>query len=181
MQSKILTSCLMAGVLMVGGFALRAADTNTPAPTPPGATSAPQQGPPPRVRPLPGGAAGGPMAVLTEEQRASYQKNITDKRSEMMELTSKLQASRQEINQLMFSLKVDESQIRQKMMEEANIEADMMILRAKAFANIQPPMTAEQFEKFKEAQAPRPMIRPMPPTAPSSAGTNSAPGGPGKQ
>lgn len=118
------------------------------------------------------------MGVLSEEQRASYQKNVTDKRSEMMELNSKLQASRQELNDLMFPLKVDEAQIRQKMMDEAKIEADIMILRAQAFADIQPPLTPEQLEKFKQAATPRPMIRPTqpPPTAPSTTATNPAAG-----
>jgi Spy/CpxP family protein refolding chaperone len=175
MKSKILMSCMTASVLIAGSVASHAADTNAPAATPPGATS--QQGAnpaPPHVRPLPGATAGGPMSVLSEEQRASYQKNITDKRAEMLELNSKLQASRQELNEIMYSLKVDEGLIRQKMMNEAKIEADIMVLRARAFADIQPPMTGEQFEKFKEAQQqPRPMMRATPPVSVTpSPGTN---------
>lgn len=181
MQSKILTSCLMAGVLITGGLASRAADTNAPAATPPAANSAPQQGAPPRVRPLPGRSMSGPESVLTEEQRTSYQKNMMDKRAEIGELTAKLQPLQQELRELMFSQKVDENQIREKVMEEAKIEADLTVLRAKAFAEIQPPMTSEQFEKFKEAMSPRPMMRPMPPTAPSSSSTNHPQsGGPGR-
>ncbi len=177
----------MAGVLIAGSLALRADDTNAPAATAPGANGAPPQqganGTAPRMRPLPGPNAGGPMAVLSEEQRASYQKNLTDKRAEMMELTSKLQPLRQELNESMFSLKVDESGIRQKVMDEAKIEADIMILRAKAFADIQPPLTEEQMEKFKQAQTPRPMMRPTPPTAPAPGATSQPQGGPapGKQ
>src|SRR6185437_7365973 len=108
------------------------------------------------------------------------QKNLADKRSEMMELSAKLQPLRQEINAMVFSMKVDDNQIRQKVIEEANVEADIMILRAKAFANIQPPLTEEEFEKFKQAEAPRPMMRPMPAMPPTPAATNNAQGGPGK-
>lgn len=179
MQSKILTSCLMAGVLITGGLASRAANTNAPATPPPGATGAPLQGTngaPPRVRPLPGTVAG-PMAILTEEQRASYQKNMADARTASMELSSKLQASQREITELMYSLKVDENQIRQKMMEEAKIQADIVILRAKAFANIEPPLTEEQFAKFKEATAPRSMMRPTPPAASPTTTNHSDVGG----
>src|SRR5262249_54867961 len=117
--------------------------------------------------------------VLSEEQRASFQKNIADKRAEMLEINSKLQASRQELNELMFSLKMDENLIRQKMMNEAKLEADMMILRTKAFADIQPPLTEEEFKKFKQAQQPRPMMRPPQPQL-SPVVTNQG-GMPGKQ
>lgn len=168
----------MAGLLMTGSLASRADETNAPAPTPPGANAAPNpQGNTtlqPRMRPLPPPGGGGPMGVLSEEQRASYQKNMADTRAEQMEINAKLQATQREITEMMYSLKVDENQIRQKMMEEANIQADIVILRAKAFANIQPPLTEEEFAKFKEAMtAPRPMMRPMPPqTPPPPAATN---------
>jgi hypothetical protein len=183
MQSKILTSFLMAGVLITGGLASRAEQTNAPAATPPGANSAPpQQTLQPRMRPLPGASMGGPMAVLTEEQRASYQKNIPS--SEMMELYSKRQAARLEIGQMMYAPKVDENLIRQRIMEEAKIEADIAILQAKAFAEVQPPLTDEQIDKVKQMLAPRqPMIRPTPPpTTPSTTVTNQGQSGlPGKQ
>ena len=143
MQSKILMSCLTAGVLIAGGLALRAADTNAPAATPPGASAAPpQQAAPPRVRPLPGRRPD-PTDALTEEQRASYSKNIADKRAEMMEV--------------------------------AKLQADIAILRAKAFAEVQPPVTDEQMEKIKEMLTPA-TIRPIQPpaAAPPSATTNQS-------
>lgn len=89
---------------------------------------------------------------------------MADARAEMMELSGKLRPIQQELNELMYSLKVDESQIRAKVTEEAQIQADIIVLRAKAFAEIQPPITGEEFEKFKAAEtAPRPMMRPTPP------------------
>ena len=186
MQSKVLTSLLAAGVLFAGSVVLHADQTNTPAATAPGANSAPpQQGARPRMRPLPGAPGGGPQSVLTEDQLASYQKNITDKRADMMELNAKRQTARQEISQLIFSPKVEESQLRQKIMDEAKIEADIAVIQAKAFAEIQPPVTDEEIEKLKESMMPRqPMIRPPqpPPAAPSTTATNHEPSGaPGKQ
>jgi uncharacterized membrane protein len=190
MQSKIVTSFLMAGVLFTRAAVLHAEQTNTPAATAPGANPAPPgQGgnaaQPPRMRPLPGAPMGGPMSVLTEEQLASYKKNITDKQAEMMELNSRRQAARQEISHLVLSPKLDENLIRQKIMDEAKIEADLAIMQAKAFAEIQPPLSDEQLEKLKETQAPRmPMIRPgqTPPAAPSTTATNrDQSGAPGKQ
>jgi Spy/CpxP family protein refolding chaperone len=138
------------------------------------------------MRPLPGAPSGGPTAVLTAEQQASYQKNMADKRAEMMELSSKRQAARMEINQIVLSPKFDENLIRQKIMDEAKIEADLAILQARAFADIQPPLTDEQMEKLKQSQAPRQpmMMRPTqtPPTAPTPPGTNhDASGLPPKQ
>lgn len=173
MHSKILTSFLVAGVLLTGSVVLHADPTNTPAP---GANAAPPKpAAQPRMRPLPGAPAAGSQNPLTEEQLASYKKNIADKSAQMADLNSKRMAARQEIGQLIYSPKLDESLLRQKVMDEAKIEADIAVLQAKAFSEIQPPVTAEQFEKLKESMAPRqPMIRPIqpPPAAPSTTTTN---------
>jgi Spy/CpxP family protein refolding chaperone len=154
----------MAGILLTANTALRAQDTNAPAANPPANPTFQRS-----MRPLPGPGApmGGPFSVLTEEQRTSYQKNMADKRAEMMELSTKRQAARQEITQVVLSPKLDENLIRQKFMDEAKIEADIAILQAKAFADIQPALTDEQIEKLKQPPAPmqmRPMQTPPPPT-----------------
>lgn len=181
MRSRILTCCLTTGLLLAARPALHAADTNAPAPPPPGAGAPPQIGPPPnganmppRVRPNPGVMPGSPLSVLSQEQRDSFEKNLNDARGEIMGLNSKLQAARQEITDAMFALKVDENQIRQKVMAEAEVEADIAVIRAKAFSGIQPPLTADELDKFKHFQA-APMRmgpRPMPPQSPP--GTNHA-------
>lgn len=175
MRSKILTSCLVIGVLFVTGSTLRAQGTNAPALTSPkpGTSSPAPTAIQPRMRAMPPGG-GGPLSAFTEQQRASFEHNMNEQREALMKLNSKLQAARQEIGDAMFSTKVDEKLIRQKVMDAAKIEADMAVVRAQAFADIQPPITPDELEKFKHFQS-SPMVRPMPPRpTPTPGSTNHA-------
>lgn len=115
------------------------------------------------------------MSVLTEAQRNSYQENMKATRDKLMELRMQVNAMQREIFETTLTNKWDENLIREKAMAQARIEAEMTVLNAKAFAEIQPPLTAEQIEKLKSP--PAPMIRPMP--APR-AGTAPAPSSPPK-
>jgi len=180
MQSKTIASCLIIGLSFASSLASRADDTNTPTPPKPvfSAPVGPGTNMPMRVQPMPPRVPpNSPMSALSEEQRASFQKNLADARPKLMELNSKLTDARQEINDAMFSLKADENLIHQKVMAEAEIEAQMALVRAKAFSGIEPPLTTDEVDKFKHLAA-GPPVRPTPRPMPQlPGGTNAA--GPG--
>src|SRR5690348_7220078 len=71
-----------------------------------------------------GYAVGGPIGVLTDEQRASYESALKADRSKMMELQVKLRAARQDLLYASLDSKFDESVIHRKAMAAASIEAE---------------------------------------------------------
>jgi hypothetical protein len=167
LQTLTLTSCLTISVWFAAGGALRAQNTNAPVAPPAPVNAAPSMQP--RMRPLPPGAsAAGPFAALSEEQRDSYQKILADQRDQLMELNSKLQAANQQISDAVLQTNVNEKIIREKVLAAAQIQAEMVILRAKALSQVQPPISAEQLEKMKNPRPMMPMQRPMAPVAPPS-------------
>lgn len=116
------------------------------------------------------------MSVLTEAQRNSYMENMKANRDKQMELRMQVNALQKDIFETTLTNKWDENLIREKAMAQAKIEAEMTVLNAKAFSEIQPPLTAEQIDKLKGP--PAPMVRPMPPRPPSAATNNPATGSP---
>lgn len=121
------------------------------------------------------------MSVLTEAQRNSYMEAMKANRDKLMELRMQVNSMQREIFEATLTNKWDENLIREKAMAQARIEAEMTVLNAKAFSEIQPPLTTEQIEKLKAPPAPAPVIRPMPAQPPPAAGNNQpAPGSPPK-
>jgi len=105
--------------------------------------------------------------ILTEEQRASLREAMQSQRDKMREEEEKLRDARREIFEAALVEKFDEQTVRQKATAAAKLEADMMVLRAKAFSKMHPPLSAEQLEKLKssvpsgsETQPDRPRRRP---------------------
>lgn len=137
---------------------LRADQTNTPAEpgqrahplTPTGETA--------KQPPIAGYAIGGPIGVLTDQQRASYEIALRAERGKMLELDAKLRAARQDLLNTSLDSKFDEAVIRQKAMAAAKIEAELAVLRIKAFSQVQPPLTPEEIQKIK-AGKPGPVRR----------------------
>ncbi len=121
----------------------------------------------------------GPFGVLSEEQLASYQKSLAAKQQEYSDLSAKLQAVDREVFDAMYSDKVDEKLIREKVQAAAAISADISLLRAKAFSEIQPPITPDELAKFKAAATapPQPQIirREAPPVAATNQSNTAAP------
>jgi Spy/CpxP family protein refolding chaperone len=158
MRATLFTSCFAACILFSTSTTLRADPTN-----------APVQNPRPGFRPLAptglnagqnpgiaGFALGGPVGALTDQQRASYQVTMKELRPKFAELDAKLRAARQDLLDTSVTGKFDENVIRQKALAAAKIEAEMTVLRVKAFSQVQPPLTPEQIEKIKSGQ-PGPM------------------------
>lgn len=155
MRRLLFLSSSVAGTLFTASSLLGADVTNAPAARrhldPPTGVTAKQPA-------IAGVAVGGPIGVLTDQQRASYEAALKQLRGQMMELEFKLRAARQDLVNASLTGKFDENLIRQKALTAARIEAELTVLRVKAFSEVQPPPTPEQIEKIK-AGKPGPIHR----------------------
>jgi Spy/CpxP family protein refolding chaperone len=147
--SRCLCCLLVPGILAAASFTLTAQTTGAP-------ESATRVQPPktPGImqNPNAGFAVGGPVGMLTEPQRASYETALNSVRGQMAELQAKLRTARQDFLVTSLDQKFDENVLRQKAFAAARCEAELAVLRAKALSQIQPPLTAEQIEKIKAGQ-----------------------------
>jgi Spy/CpxP family protein refolding chaperone len=158
MKRRFITPCFVACILFATESALRADATNAPtqpelerphhllAPT---GLTANQPG-------IAGIAIGGPVGVLTDQQRTSYENALEAMRGRFLELNAKLRAARQDFLNTSVTVKFDENLIRQKALAAAQIEADLAVIRIKALSEVQPPLSPEQIEKIKSGR-PGPM------------------------
>jgi Spy/CpxP family protein refolding chaperone len=168
MRRTLFTFGYAAGILLAASFSLRAepagAALNPPAAR--GSLAAAGQ------NNVAGYALGGPVGVMTDEQRASYQTTLRAMHGRIAELDAKLRVARQDVLDTALTTKFDENVIREKALAAARIEAELAVIRAKALSQVQPPLSAEQIEKIKSGR-PGPM-RPLerPPRGESRAGTN---------
>ena len=107
------------------------------------------------------------LGVLTEEQKTSFREAIQSQREKVREIEEKLRDARKELLKAGLKEKFDEEAVRQKAMAAAKLEAEMMVIRAKAFSQMRPPLSTEQIEKLRtmpspgiERQSERPRRRP---------------------
>jgi Spy/CpxP family protein refolding chaperone len=105
-----------------------------------------------------GVAIGGPVGVLTDQQRASYETIMSAMRGRILELDSRLHAARQDLLNTSVGTKFDEKLVREKALAAARIEAELTVLRIKAYSEVQPPLSPEQIAKVKAGE-PGPMRR----------------------
>ena len=91
--------------------------------------------------------------VLTEEQRASLRQAMEAQREKVRGLEEKLRDARKEIFEAGLKEKFDEEAVREKALAMAKLDAEMTVLRAKAFSKVHPPLSPEQVEKLKNAPA----------------------------
>jgi Spy/CpxP family protein refolding chaperone len=106
-----------------------------------------------------GFALGGPIGVLTDQQRTSYEAAMQRLRGRMQELQAQLRVARQDFVVASVDQKFDENAMRQKAVAAYRPEVEMAVLRAKALSEVQPPLTPEQIERIKAGQ-PGP-VRPL--------------------
>src|SRR3954469_4507161 len=85
-----------------------------------------------------GFALGGPIGVLTDQQRASYEAAMQRQRGRMQELQAQLRTAREEFVAASVDQKFDENAMRQKAMAAYRPEVEMAVLRAKALSEVQP-------------------------------------------
>jgi Spy/CpxP family protein refolding chaperone len=107
-----------------------------------------------------GGAGYGPrmaggfervFGLLTEEQRASFRRAMEGQRDNMRGLEQKSAEARREVLEAALVNKFDEPTVRKKLDALMAIDADVTMLRIKAFAKLDPPLTADQLEKLRNA------------------------------
>jgi Spy/CpxP family protein refolding chaperone len=97
--------------------------------------------------------------VLTDEQRASFRQQMESQREQMRGIEVKLREARAKAVDAAFQRPLNETAVRESAMAVASLEADLAVIRAKALAQIQPPLSPEQIEKIKRGIAGAPLRR----------------------
>lgn len=153
MRRTFFKSCFFSGILLAAQSTLRADQTNAPVKNSPGIRPQFQNGPSGQNAGIAGFSLGGPVGVLNDQQRASYQVAMKGVRGKLMELEAKLRVARQDLLTTSVTEKFNENIIRQKALAAAQIEAEMTVLRVKAFTEVTPPLSPEQIEKVIHGQS----------------------------
>lgn len=89
--------------------------------------------------------------VLTEEQRTSLRNAMEQQREQVRSLEQKLQDARRDLLKASVVEKFDEDSVRNKALEVAKLDAEMTVLRAKAFSQMKPPLSPDQLEQLRNA------------------------------
>lgn len=101
-----------------------------------------------------GGGSGVPVeAVLNQEQRMQFGEEMRGQREKMRELNEKSMRLRRELDEALFEEKLDESLVRKKTTELADLDADRSLIRARAFAKVRPTLSEEQLERLKNMRS----------------------------
>ena len=164
---------IVLGILVAGSSALRAQPTDAS-----GFRAQAQNKPTAPSQELTGISIGGPVGVLTDQQRESYLALMKSEHGQLAELQSQLAAARHDVVVASVTGRFDETLVRQKALVAARLEAEMAVIRAKVFSQVQPPLTPEQIEAvIKNRPGPihplgrQQLERPVP-HAPAATGTN---------
>ncbi|MSU58931.1 MAG: periplasmic heavy metal sensor [Pedosphaera sp.] len=87
--------------------------------------------------------------VLTDDQKESLRTAMEGQREKMRPIEEKVRDARREMMQAGFAAKLDEEALRAKALEVGKLEADLTVLRARAFSQMKPALSAEQIEQLK--------------------------------
>lgn len=141
---------IQTATLLLTARTILAADPTpeTPNQRPPGAGAGPN-------RPGPGGPAR-PMdigRILNDEQREEFRNAMQGNREKMRAIEEKSARLRREIEEAVMAETLDEKAIRDRTRELSDLEAERILLRARAIAKIRPSLTPEQLQKMKEMVA----------------------------
>ena len=117
----------------------------------------------PQRRRLPEGLAGGPgrfgpgyqrlLSVLTDEQKDSLRAAMDQQREKVRELEDRLRDATRDLYASGLMGSFDEDLVRKKADTVAKLEADMTVLRFKAFSRMRPQLSSEQLAKLRELPA----------------------------
>lgn len=91
--------------------------------------------------------------VLTEEQRESLRAAMSQQREAMRELETKSRDARRALMKVSLVERYDEETVRAKALELATIEAELTVLRVKAFSQMKPALSPEQIEQVRNPPA----------------------------
>jgi Spy/CpxP family protein refolding chaperone len=126
-----------------------------------------------------GGGRGG--FGLDEQQRNTLREEMQKQQDAVQQLNEKLQAAQRELMKEVLAEKQDEKKIREKAEAVSKIQTDIMVLRAKAFASINPTLKPEQKEQMIENRFSFMMLQGGGMMGGPGAGMGMRPGGPGGQ
>lgn len=87
--------------------------------------------------------------VLTEEQRASLRSALEEQREKSRELEEKMRDARRELLQASLLDAFDEETVRAKALEVARLDAELTVLRARAFSQMKPALSKSQVEELR--------------------------------
>jgi hypothetical protein len=104
-----------------------------------------------QLPPLGGGTAGigRVLMVLTAEQRKSLLKAFEPDHSKVLELERKLRQARRAAMEISLAKEFKEGDLRDKLEAAAQMDTELTIIRARAMASIQPPLSSEQLDQIK--------------------------------
>ncbi len=164
---------LTLAVSLLGLHALTAADNETsPPPRRPGGAGQEAEGAGPRgprfqegqfrqggmqpggFQPGRGGGGGMPLeSILNDEQRDEFGAAMFAQRDKTRELNEKFIKLRREVDEALFSEKLDEELVRRKSKELAEVELERSLIRARAFAKVRASLSEEQLERLKQLRS----------------------------
>ena len=134
---------------------MTAADPPAPGapPAAPGQPAPGAQPPPGRPERAPRIAGGGGLMVLDEQQREKYREASQKNSEELRNIDQKLRAAQKELVHAALAEKYDEKAVREKADVIGKLQADLMVLRAKAFSSVAPTLKPEQREQLESSRA----------------------------
>jgi Spy/CpxP family protein refolding chaperone len=105
----------------------------------------------------PGGGRFGPgyqrlVSVLTDEQKASLRGAMDDEREKARELEDRFRAATRDLYVAGLAPNFNEESVREKALAAAKAEAELSVLRFKAFSKMRPQLTAEQIRNLRLAE-----------------------------
>ena len=107
---------------------------------------------PPVERPGERRPEGGPRPEplnLNDEQREVWRNAMESHREDMMQLGEKMRDARRALQEAMFAEKQNSEKVKSAAKEVAELQAEMTVIQAKAFAALRPKLTGEQVERLK--------------------------------
>jgi Spy/CpxP family protein refolding chaperone len=120
-------------------------------------------------------------AVLTPEQRQSIRGALVENREQAAAIEEKLREARRAVLVTAVEKNFNEDALRQSLEAVSKLETELTLLRAKAFAKIEPPLSAEQIERIKSAPPAGQVLRERTgPGGPEGVRPGQPPRGPGR-
>ena len=95
--------------------------------------------------------------VLTEDQRDSLRQTMESQREKMRGLQEKIRDARKALMTAALADEFKDEVVKAKALEVAKLEAEMSVLRLKAFSEVQPALSKEQLEKVLNPPPPQGM------------------------
>jgi Spy/CpxP family protein refolding chaperone len=89
------------------------------------------------------------MGVLTADQKTSLRQAMEDQREKSSALDEKLRLARREMFEAALGKKFDEEAVRAKAMAAGKLDAELTVLRMKAFSKMEPALTPDQLSKLR--------------------------------